>query len=1734
MADIIVRVVYEGSTVDLDIDNNIPLRLDISSVENQAIGKFFGVGSQTFDLPGTKENNRFFKHGYTVGATDIPAFYNSITGYIIYNGETVLDGQFQLLEIITDDQGYVTYKCRITDQVVTFNDALGSKLIKNADWSDLDHDLTYANITGSWDNGLLNGSVYYPLAFYGFENPDNIQLPYFSFLPQGTTAGNYLDNRLTPIQASQCLPAVRVKDTLDKIFDQVDFRYTGSFTTGSDFDNLYILPKAEDGLGIIGEPGQLATCYAYASLNQNCLPGTVQVVLDQEQSDPTNAFDTNTWSYSIGSPGNYTFTGQTAFFNPFSFSGNGSVTLTMMRGTTPGGSGTVISTVTRNLSSADGFNIINLSVGGTVNASSTSKVWVDITFNVVQTSGRDAVTLLGYSTNFQCTTAPAATLGATVNMGLQFGGNTKSIDILNGLIEQFNLVLTPVKGNSKLISIDSFDTWIRSGDKKDWTNKYDTSERIGINHTVDEQPKELFLKNTDDTDRFSKAALESDPNYQYGTLRLIADNNVSQGTRTIGDYFAPTVLGGPFKSDTTGTGTNGDGTLQIDVNNTFVFPHLYKYENSKPVSYAFKPRIGYKVNAQLPKTIYIGPTGGGSYPLNGNYATISNVASLPVTSTTNDLLFNNTYTTFTQTNNLNGGVNAYTNYWATYIESLYWEDSTKVTIDLEFEQNEYYTINLNDRIFIKDTYYRINKISGFNLSSKDVATVELIKLYPAYFDGQTNEGCTFSVVAVSSDEDCIGNTPTPVPTFIPTSTPVPTSSPTPTPTYVPGAPTPTPIPATPTPAPTSTNVPGQPTPSPIPPTGTPVPTSTPVIPTATPVPTPANLFEFYVKGHLTEGDECFENTVQLVYTTDFSDVNDIQAGDIIYTNSSLTTQLNDSYWYGAANTDNSLPVKAFQYLLIAGVSNLGDCNVGTPVSMSSYHLNNLDACNDTTPEFTAYVSGNVDPQNIQVGDIIYSNPQLTNTFGFNNVYYGVYNGVQSTPIKSYLLFEGEVQSSFTCGIPTATPTATPTPTPLISYPVDASEFSVNTALCGQPTVNTFYTDKTVDLWTQFNVAFYTDPELTTGVVGQNRYVRLTSSSFDQVWSLNNNGLLSEFGRDCGEGLFTFYGTTCRLSFEDACDFPITRTLYTTDFTSVEDIQNGDKIYVNSDLTTELADNCKVAISDTYQNTGNYSRSGNYSLNFGWNGTELCAAPTAGPTPTPTPTPFVSYEYALSTGSVVNDVCSDPVGDQYVYTDRNSTADIVNRQGTFYTDANLTIPFDGNDLWYGVAAVGSGFANIATFVNNNTGNISTVFDCGPTPTPPVFITLKLTPGQVSNTTCFDQVYAYTVYSPATSLADIDANGTTLYTDTSLTTPFDGDNLWFGFASGSDTIATYSGLVNNVTGVVTANNFAACGPTPTPIPSYAYGVTDAEIIGSFACNELTTGVVYTLDFADLNSISEFDKLYTDQNLTIPFEGGGNYFGLTTNTAIGSTPTAYVRYNTISGVTVSGSCGPIPPTPTPTGTPGPTPTPSSTPTPTPTTSPTPTPSPSATPTVYALNRTTGQTIQGIVCGATATAGDIYTYKSRGLNLQVGDVVYSDAAFTTPFNGGNNYYGIGTEISTDPEREIRVDAGGNVTYAADCPPDPTPTPTPTATLAPVQIYRSSNGYGNSASACADTSLNVVYSTADVPNLNVNDYVYTNSALTNPFNGGVQYWALEAGAGPERRAALIQTDGRISQLINC
>jgi hypothetical protein len=92
------------------------------------------------------------------------------------------------------------------------------------------------------------------------------------------------------------------------------------------------------------------------------------------------------------------------------------------------------------------------------------------------------------------------------------------------------------------------------------------------------------------------------------------------------------------------------------------------------------------------------------------------------------------------------------------------------------------------------------------------------------------------------------------------------------------------------------------------------------------------------------------------------------------------------------------------------------------------------------------------------------------------------------------------------------------------------------------------------------------------------------------------------------------------------------------------------------------------------------------------------------------------------------------------------------------------------------------------------------------------------------------------------------------------------------------------------------------------------------------------------------------------------------------------------------------------------------------TPTTTPTSTPTPGSLVELTISRGTTGSS--GTACNGTGT---LYTvYNSTG-NLLGGGTVFSDALGDTPFTGGNNYYGDGSNYG-------RINASGTYTDAGIC----------------------------------------------------------------------------------------------------
>lgn len=746
MGDLILRVYYNNAWHDLDIDSNIPLRLDISAVENTSIGEIFGVGSQTFNLPGTRRNNSFFKGAYKVGADNIPAFYNTIDAEVLYNGEVLISGEFQLEEVITDGN-YISYNVTVADDTVSFKNNVEGTLIKDLNWSDYTHTLNSASISASWEGDLINGDIFYPLCDYGTDQPDD-----YPTIPRIQINRNIFDpgiaNPSTQIQMEQFLPAISARAVINEIIDQAGFKYESSLISGPKFDNLFILPKGQEALGPVLEGSALATFSSTQTNLQTALDGATTVLaFNNEVTDPGGNYNPTTYTYIAPIAGEYEFTVQATVFNPAVGSAAGqSFTLSL------NDTGDTLASTTITWDTFQIYKSVSVSFNGSLESFSQIKAVGEYNAG---SSGQSQATIANFSNLFNCTTAPEFYDNANINMALQWDNKLKAYDVLKGILTKFNAVIVPHPNESKKLIIENFEDWMEDGRNVDWTDRYDTSIRTSIKHPVNEQPKELLIKDQDDNDRFSKIAQENTPNFQYGTQRVIAASNIPVGDKKIETIFGPVVLGPMIES----------GSLDADNNPTFnlstgsaVLPHLYKFENTAQTTYQFKPRLGYKVRVEVPDyaplgRIYIGL---GYDP--DHYYTISNLQTLTPEESTIDLNFDNDYFNLIPMyyDPNSQAKDAFTSFWKQYIDTLYWDENRKVTLNAEFSPTEYKDIRLNDRIFINGEQYRINKISGYNLTQDDVVAVELLKQRPVYGEG-------------------VYITPTP------TATPVPTVTPTPTP-----------------------------------------------------------------------------------------------------------------------------------------------------------------------------------------------------------------------------------------------------------------------------------------------------------------------------------------------------------------------------------------------------------------------------------------------------------------------------------------------------------------------------------------------------------------------------------------------------------------------------------------------------------------------------------------------------------------------------------------------------------------------------------------------------------------------------------------------------------------------------------------------------------------------------------------------------------------------------------------
>jgi len=257
---------WDNSVVgELDVTDNseFPLAMTFQISDFKDLTSTSGDYSKTFKVPATKNNNNIFKHIY------IPNIYidNNVTSKkscrVIFNNLYSLVGLIQVDGVGGYGETPSYYNCVFFGSNLSWASDMQDSKMNEIEWGIGGDELTYnkESIVTTWQDEDCNTSpssyIVYPITSYGDYNAlgesgtiqlldtaydagvgtSSSMLGYYGFLESGDTYG-------TPPPVADWRPSVFVKNTLDKIFEKINYRINSTFMETDMFKKLvWLLPN---------------------------------------------------------------------------------------------------------------------------------------------------------------------------------------------------------------------------------------------------------------------------------------------------------------------------------------------------------------------------------------------------------------------------------------------------------------------------------------------------------------------------------------------------------------------------------------------------------------------------------------------------------------------------------------------------------------------------------------------------------------------------------------------------------------------------------------------------------------------------------------------------------------------------------------------------------------------------------------------------------------------------------------------------------------------------------------------------------------------------------------------------------------------------------------------------------------------------------------------------------------------------------------------------------------------------------------------------------------------------------------------------------------------------------------------------------------------------------------------------------------------------------------------------
>jgi hypothetical protein len=640
------------------------------------------------------------------------------------DGFILFEGYLRMLDV-TDKEGEISYNVNLYSEVIALADTLKDRAFRDLDFTELEHDYNRTQIKNSW-NDATTGITYTNPSTSGFRDAySTVKYPFVDWDHQilvggssgsGTSAtvGNPEYTALEQIFR----PFINIKYLVDRIFDapNTPFTYESAFFNTTDFKKLYMdfnwggneMPNPGNeyaatwkfGTGALSNIGTSAF-KEIRLIPEGITGGEVGSSVPPNYNTTSHIITATTDGEKYNVSYNFRFRRPTI----------GASTINYKWVYTPfGGSAVIIDALFNQVIATTSSYVGNferiLNTGDTLEAQ----------FSAPFTVEQDEI----FSSTAVFIVSSTITNSATLNT---LRGELGQWDFLKGLITMFNLVTLVDEDNPNNILIEPYSdvfiptatggtTLANRGIQHDWTDKIDVSE-IKLTPLTDLNRKTIFKFVEDDDDYAFNQYKNLVGGHLYGSKKFNAGNefNILDGEdEIVAEPFAATVVK-PLMSQYP----------------SFITPAIYAMgEDEVSEGFENSPRIMYNNGIKSTGTTYYIPEQNGVVSSNEpNFLQFSHLTEVPTSSaspsTTIDFHFGICQ--------LMPGVgsptpnNLFNLYWLPYYSELYNPNTRTMTLKVNLSPADINTFRFNDRVFIKNRVFRVNKI---DYKPNDLATVEFI------------------------------------------------------------------------------------------------------------------------------------------------------------------------------------------------------------------------------------------------------------------------------------------------------------------------------------------------------------------------------------------------------------------------------------------------------------------------------------------------------------------------------------------------------------------------------------------------------------------------------------------------------------------------------------------------------------------------------------------------------------------------------------------------------------------------------------------------------------------------------------------------------------------------------------------------------------------------------------------------------------------------------------------------